>query len=148
VTPTSPDAIVQYILSLLTGSPTLPADLAGSDRILDNDLLPLAIEELPAIGVYLADDKFLSVKEDHGLDYRVATIRVEIRAVGPMLQGTATFRNWVKTSILQEPTLGGLVRSTTYASFAPFGVPSNVRLAGADLDFEATYLDYTEQING
>ncbi|WP_306600757.1 hypothetical protein [Geothrix sp. 21YS21S-2] len=145
--PTTPDEVVQRFLDLLTSSPSRPAALQGADRILDHDLLPVAEEELPVLGVYLADDKFHSVLNDHGWDWRAAAVRVEIRAIGPMLAATAEIRNWVKTTVLQDDSLGGLVRSTTFMGFQPFGSPSNVRLAGADLDFESIYKDFTEQIN-
>jgi hypothetical protein len=137
---TTADDIVQKIVELLTEAPDRPQDLQGAGKLLDHDLLPVEEDELPVAGVYLADDRKAEDEDINGAQLRVALTRVELRAVGPMLQGTRTLREWVLRTLLQDPFLGGLVRDVSFAGFTPFGATSNKRLAGADLDFEVTYL--------
>jgi hypothetical protein len=136
---TTPDAIIQKIVDLLTEAPDRPLALQGDGKILDHDLLPVEEEELPVLGIYLADDKKASDEDANGGQDRVALVRVEIRAIGPMLRATRDLREWAIRTLLQDPFLGGLLRDLSYSGFTPFGATSNKQLAGADLDFEAAY---------
>jgi len=136
----SPDAIVARAYQALATAPDLPTGL----KVLDHDLLPAEPDEMPVVGVYLAEDK-LGQKIDHRTQdrNRVATIRVEIRAIGPMLTATLPIREWVLNTLLGDQQLFDLcIKPMEFESYTPYGLSSNVRFAGADMDFLATY-DFT-----
>lgn len=136
----SPDTIVSKVYTLLNAASDKPAGLT----ILDHDMLPTEESDLPVCGVYLVEDKRAEGVETMGSGHiRSATIRLEFRAVGSMLTATQTYREWALKTLLSASDLNQNGRDFDYQGFQPFGVASNVRLAGADLDFSATYV-FTE----
>lgn len=133
----SPDLIVSRVFTILNTSLTKPTGLS----VKDHDLLPVEEEELPVLGVYLVEDQKTGESESMGAEHlRAAKIRVEIRAVGSMLAGTKTIREWALKALLNDTELNEQdAFDFDYQGFQPFGMATNVRLCGADLDFLATY---------
>lgn len=136
--PLGPDEIVARIYTILNTSSTKPTGLS----VLDHDMLPTEEADLPVCGVYLVQDQKADEAEAmDGEHRRRATIRVEIRAKGAMLSGTKTIREWALKAILNDDHLNNQdLFDLDYQGFQPFGMASDTRLSGADLDFVATYL--------
>lgn len=131
----SPDDIVAEVFTTLNTSAAKDPALT----VLDHDLLPTEADEMPVCGVYLVEDKLDGIIDYHTNDRtRKATIRVEIRTIGAMLS-TRAIREWATLAILNDPNLPNLCLHVEFLSFQPFGVASDQRFAGADLDFLFTY---------
>lgn len=132
-----PDSIVSQVFTILNTSPTKPVGL----DVRDHDLLPTEPDELPVCGVYLVEDQKTGDGETMGAEHaRSARIRVEIRAKGEILAATQTIREWALKALLNDTGLNDqTVFDFDYQGFQPFGMASNEHLAGADLDFLATY---------
>lgn len=139
---TTPDALAQAVFDLLDQSATKPAGLT----VLDHDMLPTEQDELPVAGVYLVEDNPESAFDTYGTgsQRRVATIRVEIRVQVENQQRPTeahrSIREWAALVLMTDETLGGLAAQVARGGYTPFMVASDIRLAGADLDFEAVYL--------
>ena len=131
----SPDDIVAQVFLTLNTSPAKDPTLT----VLDHDLLPAEADDMPVCGVYLVEDKLEGIIDFHTNDRtRKATVRVEIRTIGTMLS-TRAIREWAILAILNNQTIGGLCIHVELLGFQPFGVASDQRFAGADLDFLFTY---------
>ena len=139
---TTPDALAQRVFDLLDQSATKPAELG----VLDHELLPVEPDELPVVGVYLVEDnpESLGDTDSVGGQRRIATIRVEIRnrfTTGEKpTEVTRSYREWVISVLMADETLGGLVHQLALGAYTPYSIVSDTRLAGSDLDFEATYI--------
>jgi hypothetical protein len=130
-----PDPIVDQVFQALQNAPGRPEGL----NLLDHDLLPVEEGELPVLGVYLVEDKQSEEARSDGSMMRTATVRLEIRAKGPMLSATRPIRIWASKVLASDPGLELMVFNVDHAAFTPFGIASNQRLAGADLDFVFTF---------
>lgn len=136
----SPDPIVARIIAVLVAAPGKPTGVTTA-KILDHDQLTVDPDDCPVVGVYLVVDDPKEGGTMDGEHLRQARIRVEIRAKGPMLTATKPIREWVLLAILDDPQLNNETTfDLEYQGFQPFGMPSDQHLAGADLDFLATYL--------
>lgn len=134
---TTPDLIAAGVYTALYTSGSKPSGLT----VLDNDILPTEIDGLPAVGVYLAADRASDLEMNSGnIQARVATVRVEVRAVGGVVSGTTTIRAWAIKAVLENSALLQICEYVSFGEYAPFGIASNVRIAGADLDFEIGYI--------
>ncbi len=134
---TTPDALVQRVFALLNAAKPVGV------TVLDHDMLPTEEDELPVIGVYLADDQALDLNgtRTSGSQDRVATLRCECRAVGPsILAGTLALRSFVVATLTDDDSLGGLANALVFKGFQPFGRASDLRFCGADLDFDVFYI--------
>ena len=103
--------------------------------------------DLKVGGVYLVEDRPLGDPSDTlgtASQLRVATVRVEFRikaaADTRYHEATRPFREWALGVLMADTTLGGLAEDTAFNTYTPFGLASNIRIAGADLDFELHYL--------
>lgn len=134
---TTPDVIAAGVYTALSTSVTKPTGLT----VYDHDVLPVETDSLPAVGVYLATDRASDLDLNSAtLQGRVATVRVEIRAVGATVAGTTTIRAWAIKTVLESTALLQVCDYVTFGEFSPFGIASNVRISGADLDFEIGYI--------
>jgi hypothetical protein len=130
----TPDGLAQLAYEALRDAADKPENLKG---ILDHDLLPTDEEELPVVGVYLADDRPAGDSSGNNSQVREAVVRVEIRAIGEhLLAATRIFREWVERTLL---SLDLPDADVDLGDRTPFGIATNVRLAGADLDFIFRY---------
>jgi hypothetical protein len=130
----SPDAFADRVYALLLAS--APAGLTVSQT----DLLPTEPDDLPVCGVYLVEDKLQSREcEPENWATRACVVRVEIRVDGDMLTGTKAYREWAIQAVLGDSTLAGMANTVNFEAFSPYGVASDARYAGADLDFSITY---------
>lgn len=129
------DDLVAIIFAALSTTGVTPTGLT----VLDHDLLPLEESDLPVAGVYLVEDRAISDESGTGAQRREATIRVEIRAIGAKLSGTKAIREWAISTVLNSVSMIDSDLDLSFSSFTPYGVASNVRLAGADLDFSFKY---------
>lgn len=136
---TTVDALTTALYELLRDASGKPAGL-GADQVLDHDLLPTAEEDLPVVGVYLVEDAPADSSDSQRSQQRRATVRVEIRCIGKMLQTTQPFREWVLATVGTDATLDALAESVEYGQFKPFGIAGDNALVGADLDFEFFYI--------
>jgi hypothetical protein len=131
----SPDTLVARVYVSLNTSATKPAGLT----VLDHDLLPVEEADLPVVGVYLVDDKLQDRTDSMTNErVRVCTVRVEVRKTGTMLS-TKTIREWVITTLLSDITLAAEFLDIDFQGFTPYGMASDQRFAGADLDFSISY---------
>lgn len=139
---TTPDALAQKVFDLLSQSPSKPLGLLS---VLDHDMLPVVPDELPAVGVYLVEDQPEAAPDTYGTgsQARVATIRVEIRVKVPVgtrpTEEHRPLREWVAAVLMADESLGGLANHLARGAYAPYSLPADHRLAGADLDFDAFY---------
>lgn len=139
---TTPDALAQAVFDLLDGSATKPAGLT----LLDHELLPIEQDQLPAVGVYLVEDnpETLGDTDSVGGQRRIATIRVECRARAEVGQRPTEahrpLREWAIGVLMADETLGGLAHQLARAGYTPYTAAVDIRIVGADLDFEATYI--------
>lgn len=129
------DDLVAIIFAALSTTGVTPTGLT----VMDNDMLPLEESDLPVAGVYLVEDRAIGDESGTGSTRREATIRIEIRAIGAKLAGTKSIREWAIATTLSAVSAIDSDLDLSYASFTPYGVASNVRLAGADLDFSFKY---------
>lgn len=139
-----PDDLVDHVVATLqAAAPT--AGITGFDatKVLDGDMLPTDIEDLPVIGVYIPEDKPDPQDPETSTTLtqrRIATIRVEIRATGANIRGaTKALRQWALKTLMADETLGGKAQNCSFTACTFWGRASEKRMGGADLDFEASY---------
>lgn len=140
MTPTTADEIADRVLALLKASPDRPAGLQDSG-FTDSPDMPVELEGVPVLGVYIEDGDRLPGEED---TIRTCTLRVEVRAPGRRpLAATRAIRSWVLKEICGNPQLvvDGLptVLTSRYLGFLPFAGFASSWLGGSVLDFEFTY---------
>lgn len=127
---------VDDLAALVVQTLTLASNKPTGLTILDHEVLPVEQDQLPVACVYVSEDKALEDASQSGSQAREATISVEIRAVGAVLAGTKTFREWVLATLLP---LQGADFDINYAGFHPFGEVLDYRMSGAVLDFAIRY---------
>ena len=140
-----PDDLVDQVVSILqAAAPT--AGISGLDatKVLDTDMLPTDLANLPVVGVYIPQDKPFSEDPDldsQGNQWRTAEIRIEVRAAGTNIRSaTKALRRWVLQTLLANPTLNETCQYLKPGNVVLWGRSSDQRLGGADMDFEALYL--------
>lgn len=140
-----PDDLVDGVVATLrAAAPTSGITGLTAAKILDGDMLPTDMEELPVIGVYIPEDKSDNDDtNDGGYQRRIATIRVEIRGTTPaggIRDATKALRAWVLTTLLADETLAGKALHLRFETLTFWGRSSDRRMGGADLDFQAIYI--------
>lgn len=147
------DLVDQVIATLQAAAPTSGIAGFSASKILDGDMLPSDLTDLPVVGVYIPEEKAEPSNpetDSGGNQQRVATIRVEIRAAvtpatadanGTSIRGvTKALRKWVLAVLMKDQQLNGRSLLLHFSSTTFWGRSSEKRMGGADLDFEASYL--------
>lgn len=128
-------AIRDALAAMLT--PLVPA--GNFFRAVRRDLGP---GELPALTLWSREDRPVSDEDDHQAPHqRTYTLRVEIR-VAALTEDDSTdaLACAVRSAVLADDRLGGLVYRTTWSSQAWDGDEGDPPIAGTALDFSVYYL--------